>query len=261
MTTHDRAAKPTIRETVYNWLDNKQPGTTSIHDPDALVKALEYREMQQERWVIVAEGEGAAARVLDAGADLHAAVHEFMCVCGKPWKQCDSLTPEELRFIDDPDEWTTDEDGERFSCSMLHETGSITIYRLERLAATEPADRAAKEGEGRDWVTDLDDLHATLAYHTPPFKDRAEAFEKFLARYRASLAASQPPQELEGLRETFDKITCDWCRLGFERLANGMHVTFTSGIDGIPKFRHENTPCVSKATEILAALTRGEVEG
>jgi hypothetical protein len=42
--------------------------------------------------------------------------------------------------------------------------------------------------EPRDWVTQLDDLHATLAYHEVPFKDRAEAFEKFLNRYRAALA-------------------------------------------------------------------------
>jgi len=73
------------------------------------------------------------------------------------------------------------------------------------------------------------------------------------------VAASQPPQELEGLRETFDKITCQYCKLGFERLTNGMHVSFTCGTDGIAKFRHEDTPCQSKATEILAALTRGEV--
>ena len=44
--THDRAAKPTIREIVYNWWSPTQPGTTSIHDKDALVSQLEYREMQ-----------------------------------------------------------------------------------------------------------------------------------------------------------------------------------------------------------------------
>jgi hypothetical protein len=163
--THNRAAKPTIRETVYNWADNKQPGTTSIHDLDALVSALEWREMQ--------------AGDKDA---------------------------EETR--------------ERGPCTGSDSTSPISVP---------VADRAAKEGEGRElpcphghpqrnmtcgpeclthgWNIDqiLTFVWQMIAEdqseHEYPFKTFNESNGGRRLRIELeALAASQPPQELEGLR-------------------------------------------------------------
>jgi hypothetical protein len=84
-----------------------------------------------DRWVIIADGEGAQACVI-ANGDLHEAVHRFMCVCEKPWKECDCGASMVLDVgqIDDDDLWQRDEDGKKFSISWPHETGKITLYRL-----------------------------------------------------------------------------------------------------------------------------------
>src|SRR5712671_6869792 len=93
--------------------------------------------IEQARWVIVSDGEGAEACVV-AGTDLHESVHRFMCVCGKPWQECEADMVWDIEQIDKSDDWSFDEAGAKFSLSWPHETGKITLYRLStpyRLAA------------------------------------------------------------------------------------------------------------------------------
>jgi hypothetical protein len=85
--------------------------------------------IEQARWVIVADGEGAQACVISDG-DLHESVHRFMCVCGKSWRRCEAGTVWDIEHIDKSDDWALDENGERFSLSWPHETGKLTLYRL-----------------------------------------------------------------------------------------------------------------------------------
>jgi len=82
-----------------------------------------------ERWVIVADGEGAEACVL-SGPDLRESVHRFMCCCKKPWKECEASCQWDIEQLDKPEEWAKDEDGKPFSMTWPHETGKITIYKL-----------------------------------------------------------------------------------------------------------------------------------
>jgi hypothetical protein len=84
---------------------------------------------QEPQYVIVSDGEGAEASVI-AGEDLQESVHRFMCVCGKPWRTCDSSTQHDIEEIDDGDKWSRDESGKPFSLTWPHETGRLTIYRL-----------------------------------------------------------------------------------------------------------------------------------
>ena len=80
-------------------------------------------------WVIVAQGEGATARVLKG--EMHQEVHDFMCFCGKPWKECgDSVIAEEVAMIDDRDNWALDEDGDLFAIHWPGETGKISLFAL-----------------------------------------------------------------------------------------------------------------------------------
>jgi hypothetical protein len=315
--------EPTIRETVYNWLDNKQPGTTSIQDRDALVSALEWREMQRApepryqglrakiaKWHEASSCHenqhnqesthyGSASHL--AEAHWRGAKEAFSRVLNEIDRE--RLAATEPREGEDSTQICED-CGRRYELSLVFkredwlrinpkDSGMLCptcmANRAEKLPhgiyvegrilfADDVADRpAASQGEPKrelfgqvpgarnpnyldDLRHDLQDEEFRFQYLSACAMDSGESLRIGIRDVLAALTASQPPQELEGrLREAFDKITCDWCRLGFERLANGMHVTFTSGIDGIPKFRHENTPCISKATEILAALTRGEV--
>lgn len=85
--------------------------------------------IEQARWVIVADGEGAEACVISDG-DLHESVHRFMCVCGKPWRKCEAGMVWDIEQIDKSQDWVMDEKGERFSLSWPHETGKLTLYRL-----------------------------------------------------------------------------------------------------------------------------------
>jgi hypothetical protein len=81
-------------------------------------------------WVIVATGEGSASAVI-SGADLHQAVHGFMCFCDRPWRECLSAgVSDDILRLDDADNWDTDDVGNRFSISWEGETGSTTLYRL-----------------------------------------------------------------------------------------------------------------------------------
>ncbi len=89
----------------------------------------------EARYVIVADGEGASACVL-ADDDLETSVHQFMCVCGKPWRDCDSGTQQETREIGDASKWTTDDDGTTFSITWPHETGKLTLYKLSQPVRT-----------------------------------------------------------------------------------------------------------------------------
>jgi hypothetical protein len=82
------------------------------------------------RYVIVANGEGSQAAVI-SGYDIHNAVHKFSCMCGKPWKECETNDIQmDIAMIDERDNWSTDEDGKPFSITWPHETGSLTIYHL-----------------------------------------------------------------------------------------------------------------------------------
>jgi hypothetical protein len=79
-------------------------------------------------YVVVAQGEGAGVTMV-SGA-LEQPLHDFMCSCGQPWKQCPSEDiHENLDRTLDKDEWSTDEDGRLFSISWEFETGSLAIYR------------------------------------------------------------------------------------------------------------------------------------
>ena len=87
--------------------------------------------MTNHRYVIVATGEGAMARVIDAKPFLYKAIHDFLCCCGLSLSECKDLAVQEIvRMIDDPNEWENDEGGEPFSVTSRGETGAITIYRL-----------------------------------------------------------------------------------------------------------------------------------
>lgn len=80
-------------------------------------------------WVIVAEGEGATAQIVNG--DLHEGVHKFMCLCGKPWQEClDAGIKNDVRQLNDDHEWTRDEDGDNFSIHWKHETGRISLFAL-----------------------------------------------------------------------------------------------------------------------------------
>lgn len=85
--------------------------------------------IEQARWAIVADGEGAEACVI-SDADLHESVHRFMCACGKPWRECQADMVWDIEQIDKSDDWALDEKGEKFSLSWPHETGKLTLYRL-----------------------------------------------------------------------------------------------------------------------------------
>jgi hypothetical protein len=233
--THDRAAKPTIRETVYNWADNKQPGTTSIQDRDALVSALEWREMQ------------------DGDKDA-----------------------EETR--------------ERGPCTGSDSTSPISVS---------VADRAAKEGEGRepdlviermpDWnygaFLNASDA-SCIAIGETAQEARNNGMRELLRR------ATQPPQELVSLREALAKhrydyaeidlvaqCSCgwkydapvgryngwDWWAIHFEAV---LAPDFAETEEAIRKLSWDQ-PCNGKWTAVVrvehvlailrAALTRGEV--
>jgi hypothetical protein len=85
--------------------------------------------IEQANWVIVSDGEGAEACVI-SHFDLHESVHRFMCMCGKPWRECEADMVWDIEQIDKSDDWALDEKGEKFSLSWPHETGKITLYRL-----------------------------------------------------------------------------------------------------------------------------------
>lgn len=115
------------------------------HFPDTVsyqnvIDFLEWHD-RQKKWVIVASGEGAEASVL-AGSAIEQAVHNFMCCCGHDWENCES--PDivlDIRGMDDPDNWTLDERGERYSIDWPHETGKITIYKLSKVSYPELSEK------------------------------------------------------------------------------------------------------------------------
>lgn len=103
-----------------------------VHDAIAAVTEQAYHARSAARWVAIADGEGAEARPL-FGDKPHQEFHDFMCVCGQPWKECttDGMR-EDIAKIDDSDEWTLDEAGKQFSMHWEHECGKVSLYRLSK---------------------------------------------------------------------------------------------------------------------------------
>lgn len=96
------------------------------------------RNEGQERWAIIITGEGATARIVN-DANLRDELHAAWCVCGEKWDACktEGIT-DDIRKLDDDEEWINDEDGQRFGVEWRGETGTIAIYKLAALSAHEP---------------------------------------------------------------------------------------------------------------------------
>ncbi len=83
-----------------------------------------------QQYVIVAEGEGAVCKVV-SNLNLHQELHNTVCACGKPWKQCTTQgNVVDVAGVDVADNWATDERGKPFSYGERHETGRVTVYRV-----------------------------------------------------------------------------------------------------------------------------------
>ena len=105
----------------------------------------------EPRWVIVATGEGSEARIVTG--EIHQAVHDFMCVCGKPYGQCDSAgIQQDLALLDDSENWANDEDDKPFSIEWECETGTTMLYRLGAFAQAPPDPWARLEA----WMRESD---------------------------------------------------------------------------------------------------------
>lgn len=115
----------------------RPPGTRAGKAEGMRIKMQQLpKGLEGCQFVIVADGEGAQACIV-AGSNVHQSVHDFMCCCRKPWRQCecgDSMISD-IELLSDPDSWIFDEDRRPFSCSWPHETGKITIYRIDNSAA------------------------------------------------------------------------------------------------------------------------------
>lgn len=100
---------------------------------------IEFEKMfreHMETWAIVITGEGATAR-LATDSNLRDELHNAWCVCGEKWESCKTEgIAEDIRRLDDDEEWLNDEDGQRFGMEWSCETGNIAVYKL---AGTQPA--------------------------------------------------------------------------------------------------------------------------
>jgi hypothetical protein len=112
------------------------------------------------RYVITADGEGAMVSLV-GDEEIHEALHKFMCVCGRGWRDCSSKgTTSDIAMIDDPDNWSFDEDGNQFSVRWDYETGRTTLYRRMADAgdaAIRKAHDALARAEMQDGIYDKPD--------------------------------------------------------------------------------------------------------
>jgi hypothetical protein len=92
-------------------------------------------EATPDNWALIATGEGAECVVVPH-ARLFEVSHRFMCVCGKPWPNCETEDIRETlvnlgRMLKDEDVWMVDEAGRRFSTVIAeHEIGKIELYAI-----------------------------------------------------------------------------------------------------------------------------------
>jgi hypothetical protein len=81
-----------------------------------------------QRYVIVGTGEGASVQVVTG--DIRQAVHDSFCSCELPWEQCATeFIKDDIRRLDQADEWSTDEDGRELAMTYEGEQYSLTVYK------------------------------------------------------------------------------------------------------------------------------------
>lgn len=164
------------------------------HDASTGGDAL--RELRAAEWVIVAFGEGAQARIIFEGEDVHQAVHDFMCVCGRKWKECSTEgLAHDAAQIDDDDAWTFDEDGQKFSTEWEHETGKIILCKVTKLAP--PLIKQEAETPDLQWAIDF--LKEEVR-----FSQWSDTAAKKLAAKLAAIRASKQ----EVVPPVTDPVTC-----------------------------------------------------
>lgn len=86
-----------------------------------------------ERWVAVVTGEGAEARIIP-DATLPDGLHRLMCVCDKPWNECETEDVREILndgLLENEDYQLFDDAGRLFSIDVMeHETGNVKLYAI-----------------------------------------------------------------------------------------------------------------------------------
>jgi hypothetical protein len=156
-------------------------------------------------WVIVAEGEGAQAVLLN-GINLWQEVHDFMCYCGSPFRSCTTAGMQrDMEMIEDEEAWANDEDGKSFSLTWRHETGRVTLYRLSSVA-TSAGDRETT-ANGAIWVPCAYGCGAKVCTNPSDPKARQAIWNHMcigkLTESKKELDAAIPPNSITlGDRET-----------------------------------------------------------
>jgi hypothetical protein len=87
--------------------------------------------MQDDNWVLICTGEGAAS-VVFRGVNLVGELHRFMCCCGKDLGLCGDVNV--LEILDQmrtPDNWNHDEQGKLFQFSHEFEISDLAITRVD----------------------------------------------------------------------------------------------------------------------------------
>lgn len=88
------------------------------------------RFLEETRFVLIAEGDGAEIRIANAG-DIHDELHRLMCYCRQPWRECCTEgIKAEIVQIYNPDNWAS-YNGRPFSIKWNHEDGKVLVYRID----------------------------------------------------------------------------------------------------------------------------------
>jgi hypothetical protein len=63
-----------------------------------------------------------------------------MCICGKPWNECETAdVREDCVRIDDENAWTCDDEGNKFALDWTMEQGRVILYRVKSGPKSESA--------------------------------------------------------------------------------------------------------------------------
>jgi hypothetical protein len=201
----------------------KQPGITRDLKLESAAPAAPDKPLptQLPTHVIVAVGEGAQASVI-FGGDIHEAVHKFFCVCGNGWRECSSTgVTQDTQRIDDPEEWSKDEDGRQFSICWEHETGKVTLYKT---AAPAPPgkDCATPQQNRAHFALSPVETHVIVAKEDQSMIATLIANE-FSQQLRKTLTAEQMDEVVRLNKEEADKVgVChshDFCDANTEMIA------------------------------------------